>query len=92
MSVLTFRTHIVFISYLQNDFVERFFLLRIADFIIIVFDFSVCSCLLIIVPFQCFIKQFVIDFLDIFIAIIYIEVSACRVNICRFKLAAVVID
>lgn len=77
---------------LQNQFVERLFLLGTADFFIIVCYLSVCSCLFSVVSFECFIKQFVIDFFNTLIAIIYIEVGTVSINILRFEFTAVVID
>ena len=51
---------------------EWFFLLAGTDFLIIIVNPAVTSGLLLIVPGECFIKQFVIYVLNIFIAIFYV--------------------
>ena len=92
MSIFTFGTHIFLIANLQNQFVKQFLLLRISDSFIVIFYSAVGSCLLIIVSFYCFIKQFVVDFLYRFVTIINVQIRSATVNIFCFELAAVVID
>ena len=70
---------------------KRFFLLGISDFFIVVFYSAVGSCLFIVLLFKCFVKQFVIDFFDVFIAVVDIEMCSAAVNIFSFELAAVMI-
>lgn len=55
--------YIVPISYLNNDLVERFFLSAGAYFFIVVLYYSVSSCLLFVIAFECFVDQFVLYFL-----------------------------
>ena len=71
---------------------EWFFLLAGTDFLIVIFYFSVLSRLLLVVPFESFIKEFMVDLFDVFIAIIYIQVGTLTVHILRPKLAAIVIN
>ena len=71
---------------------KRLLLLAGTDLFIIVPDLSVGSCLPGIVPFQGFIKQFMVDLFNWFITVIDIEVGACRIHIGRFELPAVMVD
>ena len=70
---------------------ERLFLLAGTNFLIIIFDFSVCSGLLGIVSCKSFVKQFMVNSLDIFLTIGDIQVRTFRVGVLCMKLSGVVI-
>ena len=55
--VLSGSAHIIFVSHLEYHFVKRFFLISIADFLVVVFDTTVFAFLLGIVFSLCFIEQ-----------------------------------
>ena len=46
LTILAGSPHIIFVSYLENHFVKRFFLISVIDFFVIVFDAAVFSFLL----------------------------------------------
>ena len=62
------------------------------DFLIIIVNPAVTSGLLLIIPGERFIKQFVINCLYIFIAVVDIEMSTSSVYIFCSELSAIVID
>ena len=91
-SDLCSRSRIIPVADLDDQLMEGFFLLAGTDLFIVVFDPSVSACLLFVVPFQGFIEELVIDLLDRFVTVFYIEVGALRVHVCRLEFPAVVID
>ena len=84
--------HILLVSDLQDDLVERLLLISRANLLIVVRNAPVCTGLLLVVPFQSLIKKLVVYRLNAFIAIINVQVRAAPVYIFRFEFAAVVID
>ena len=71
---------------------EGLFLLAGTDLFIVIIDPSVRACLLGVVSFQGFIEEFVVNLLDWFVTVFYIEVGALRVHVCRLEFSTVVID
>ena len=71
---------------------EWFFLLAGTDFPIIIINPAVTSSLLLIVPGECFIKQFVIYVLNIFVAVFHVQTASFRVSILCMKFSAVMVD
>ena len=92
LSILCFCSHVVFISDLQNNFMEWFFLFARQNFFIIILYLPVTSGLLLIIPGKCFIKQFVIHVFDIFIAVFHIQMASLRVSVLRMEFSAVMVD
>ena len=92
LSVLRFRSHVVLIPDLQDNLMEWFFLLAGTDFLIIIINPAVTSSLLLIVPGECFIKQFVIYVLNIFVAVFHVQTASFRVSILCMKFSAVMVD
>ena len=83
--------HVVLVAHLQDNFMERLFLLARADFFIVVFNLAVCPGLLGVVPFQGLVKEFMIHRLDILPAVCYIQVGTLWIGILGVKLPAVVV-
>ena len=73
------------ITNLHYDFVERFFLLSEAYFFVIIIYHTVGSCLLGVVFFECFIKQFVVHITDIFITVGNVLVRPFWINVACVK-------
>ena len=83
------RSCIIPIADLNDQLVEGLFLFAGSDFFIVILDPSVRACLFGVVTLQGFIEQLVIDLLDWFVAVFYIEVGTLRVHVCRLEFPAV---
>lgn len=57
LAVLALGAHVVLIAHLQDDFMERLFLLAGTYLFIVVLDFAVCPGLLVIVPLEGLVKS-----------------------------------
>jgi hypothetical protein len=86
------RAHIVFIANLKYDLMEQFLLFPGPNFFVVIINLPVAPSLLVVVPSDGVIKEFMIDFLYRFIAITMIQMTALRVCILCVKASAVVID
>ena len=80
-TILAGSPHVIFVSYLKNHFVKRFFLISVTDFFVIVFDAAVFSFLLGIVFSLRFIKQLMVRLLNRCIAIFDVQMCSCLINI-----------
>ena len=76
LAVFTEGGHIVHVADLEDYFVERLFLLALADFLIVIFDAAVFAFLLGVVGSKCFVKQFVVGLPDGSIAIFDVKMAA----------------
>ena len=72
LPLLAVGTHIVSIAHLQDDFMERLFLLAGTYLFIVVLDFAVCPGLLVVVPLEGLVEKLMENCLDIFVAVGYI--------------------
>ena len=68
LAVLALGAHIVLIAHLQDDFMERLFLLAGTYLFIVVLNLAVCPGLLVIVPLEGLVKKLMENRLDIFVA------------------------
>lgn len=91
LCILAGSAHILLVSDLQDDLVERLLLISRANILIVVWNTPVCTGLLIVVAFQSLIEKLVVYRLDAFIAIINVQVRAASVYIFSFGFATVVI-
>ena len=78
------------VSNLNDELIERFFLLRAINLVKIVFNLSVVSLLTFIVLYDRFIKQLMIDFLQIFLYQGDVLILALRVCILGSELSIIV--
>ena len=76
LCVFSFGGHILSVAYLENYFIESFFLFAITDFFVVVFDAAVFAFLLCVELCQSFIEQFVIHLFYGSITILDIQMSA----------------
>ena len=90
--LVTIGAHIVLVAHLQDDFMERLFLLAGSDFLIVVFNLAVCPGLFGVVSLQSLVKEFMVHRLDILMAVCYIQVGTLWIGILGVKLPAVVIN
>ena len=90
--ILARGAHIVLISDLQDDLVERLLLIARADFLVVVWNTPVCTGLLLVVPFQRLIEKLVVHGLDTLVAVVDVQVCAASVHILCLKFAAVMVD
>ena len=72
LAVLALGAHIVLVAHLQDDFMERLFLLAGTYLFIVVLDFAVCPGLLVVVPLEGLVEKLMENCLDIFVAVGYI--------------------
>ena len=70
---------------------EGLFLLAGADLLIVVRDHTVRPGLFVVIPLESIVKQFVVDGLDILVAVFHIEVGTLRVGVLGVELSAVVV-
>ena len=91
LPLLTPCIHVISVTYLENHFIKQLFLLPLPDFLIIVFNLPVTAFLLRIVPFQSFIKQFVIHCLYILVTKFHIVPASFFIYILCRKCSCIVI-
>ena len=91
LPLLAVGAHIVSIAHLQDDFMERLFLLARADFLIVILNSSVGPGLFCVVAFQSLVKEFMVHCLDILLAVGYIQVGAFRVGVLGVEFSAVMV-
>ena len=91
LPLLAVGTHIVSIAHLQDDFMERLFLLAGADLLIVILYPSVGPGLFSVVPFQSLVKEFMVHRLDILLAVGYIQVGAFRVSVLGVEFSTVMV-
>ena len=92
LCILAGGAHIVLISDLQDNLVERLLLIAGTDFFIVVWNAPVCTGLLLVVPFQSLIEKLVVHGLDTLVAVVNVQVCAASVHILCLKFAAVMVD
>ena len=90
LAVLAYGTHIRKVSHLYDDLVEQLFLLGETYLFIIIGDTSVCSLLLGIVLFKCFVKELVIGLFQRYITIGYVQMRSVSVHVFCDKAAVIV--
>ena len=90
LAVLASGAHILRVAHLQDDFMERLFLLAGAYLFVVVLDLPVRPGLLVIVPLEGIVEQFMVHRLDILVAVVYIEVGAFWVGVLGVELTAIV--
>ena len=79
--VFSGSAHIIFVSHLEYHFVKRFFLISIADFLVVIFNTTVFAFLLGIVFSLCFIEQLMVRILDRCVAILDVQMGSCCIYI-----------
>ena len=91
LAVLTLCAHVVLVSHLQDDFMERLFLFAGTYLFIVILNLAVCPGLPVIVPLEGLVKKLMENCLDIFVAVGYIQVGAFRVGVLGVERPAVVV-
>ena len=91
LPLLAVGAHIVSIAHLQNDFVERLFLLARADFLIVILNPSVGPGLFSVVALQSLVKEFMVHRLDILLAVGDIQMGAFRIGVLGVEFSAVMV-
>lgn len=92
LCILAGSAHILLVSDLQDDLVERLLLISRANLLVVVRNAPVCTGLLLVVPFQSIIEKLVVYGLDALVAVVNVQVCAASIHILRPKFAAVVVD
>ena len=85
------RAGVVFVAYLDNDFVKRFFLMPGSDMLIVIRNDAITPLLFCVVPFKCVVEQFMINRFDRFITEIRIQMRTLRIGILCVEFPAVVV-
>ena len=90
LAVLTYGIHIRKVSHLYDDLVEKLFLLGETYLFVIIGYTSVCTFLLGIVLFKCFVKELVIGLFQRYVAIGHVQMRSVSVHVFRNKATVVV--
>ena len=90
LAVLAYGTHIRKVPNLYDDLVEQLFLLGETYLFVIIGDTSVCSFLLGIVLFKCFVKELVIGLFQRYVAIGHVQMRSVSVHVFCDKAAIIV--
>ena len=75
---------------MNDEFFKQLFLLARADFLVVVVDYAILAGLLLVVTSQRVVKQFVIDGLDVLVAVFDVERRSAGIDVLSDEVPAVV--
>ena len=81
LAIFSGGCHIILIAHLEYHFIKSLFLFSITNFFIVVFDATVFTFLLGVKLCQSYIEQLMVRILNRCVAVFYVQMSSCLVNI-----------
>ena len=91
-AILGQDTHIIFVADLDDQLMEKLFLLACPQVLIVVVDTAVLALLLGVVAVHCLVKQFVVHLLNRFIPVHNIQAAALRVYVFSGETSPVMVE
>ena len=91
-AILGQDTHIIFVADLDDQLMEKLFLLACPQVLIVVVDTAVLALLLGIVTLHCLVKQFVVHLLNRLITVHDIQAAALRVYVFSGETSPVMVE